>query len=366
MPPRHLASRFYSLLVSEYSGTPRLRRRNGHGPQVSIRCSSASTAEPTCAERQHLPRRVSIRCSSASTAERGAYLRRDDHWGRCVSIRSSSASTAERGAALPPGGDRPVSIRCSSASTAERGAALPPGGDRPVSIRCSSASTANPASSGVLRAGPSCFYSLLVSEYSGTTPRGDVAVPTGFLFAARQRVQRNRLIRRHFLLRCRFYSLLVSEYSGTSGKRGKVTINPKGFYSLLVSEYSGTVIFEGHKVSARFYSLLVSEYSGTPRAGRVPTRTACSFYSLLVSEYSGTVTPVRRDSSIFLVSIRCSSASTAERERRGGNLSGRVSIRCSSASTAERADDGADDAEAVASFYSLLVSEYSGTGAGGP
>ncbi len=342
MPPRHLASRFYSLLVSEYSGTPRLRRRNGHGPQVSIRCSSASTAEPTCAERQHLPRRVSIRCSSASTAERGAYLRRDDHWGRCVSIRSSSASTAERGAALPPGGDRPVSIRCSSASTA------------------------NPASSGVLRAGPSCFYSLLVSEYSGTTPRGDVAVPTGFLFAARQRVQRNRLIRRHFLLRCRFYSLLVSEYSGTSGKRGKVTINPKGFYSLLVSEYSGTVIFEGHKVSARFYSLLVSEYSGTPRAGRVPTRTACSFYSLLVSEYSGTVTPVRRDSSIFLVSIRCSSASTAERERRGGNLSGRVSIRCSSASTAERADDGADDAEAVASFYSLLVSEYSGTGAGGP
>jgi len=342
LPPRHLASRFYSLLVSEYSGTPRLRRRNGHGPQVSIRCSSASTAEPTCAERQHLPRRVSIRCSSASTAERGAYLRRDDHWGRCVSIRSSSASTAERGAALPPGGDRPVSIRCSSASTA------------------------NPASSGVLRAGPSCFYSLLVSEYSGTTPRGDVAVPTGFLFAARQRVQRNRLIRRHFLLRCRFYSLLVSEYSGTSGKRGKVTINPKGFYSLLVSEYSGTVIFEGHKVSARFYSLLVSEYSGTPRAGRVPTRTACSFYSLLVSEYSGTVTPVRRDSSIFLVSIRCSSASTAERERRGGNLSGRVSIRCSSASTAERADDGADDAEAVASFYSLLVSEYSGTGAGGP
>ena len=62
-----------------------------------------------------------------------------------------------------------------------------------------------------------------------------------------------------------FYSLLVSEYSGTRSSMSILGLSKKGFYSLLVSEYSGTRPSAPRCsfLACRFYSLLVSEYSGT-------------------------------------------------------------------------------------------------------
>ena len=231
---------------------------------VSIRCSSASTAEPsaasgTCsssscaflfAARQRVQRnggsrgrlsavgRVSIRCSSASTAE-PAPVGRSTPSTFLVSIRCSSASTAEL--ARPDLGEPArgvVSIRCSSASTAEQAArARRPHQDRfysllvseysgtwgsgylrvegDVSIRCSSASTAElVAACGQASTGAG-FYSLLVSEYSGTRTTAGGRTYAMFLFAARQRVQRNQKLNGWTVVEKSFYSLLVSEYSGT-------------------------------------------------------------------------------------------------------------------------------------------------------
>ena len=86
-----------------------------------------------------------------------------------------------------------------------------------VSIRCSSASTAERVAQDMQARGYGRFYSLLVSEYSGTLEQLKVKITevTEFLFAARQRVQRNSRRWTPPSGSGRFYSLLVSEYSGT-------------------------------------------------------------------------------------------------------------------------------------------------------
>jgi len=142
---------------------------------------------------------------------------------------------------------------------------LPPGGDQPdVSIRCSSASTAEP-------------------KAKANTPMG------WFLFAARQRVQRNALIKSRSFAQVRRFLFAARQRVQRNSPTGTCSSRPPRFYSLLVSEYSGT---DGH---------------------RDATSAPSGFYSLLVSEYSGTSLIATLFYISAIVSIRCSSASTAER-----------------------------------------------------
>jgi len=141
---------------------------------------------------------------------------------------------------------------------------LPPGGDQPdVSIRCSSASTAEP-------------------KAKANTPMG------WFLFAARQRVQRNALIKSRSFAQVRRFLFAARQRVQRNSPTGTCSSRPPRFYSLLVSEYSGT---DGH---------------------RDATSAPSGFYSLLVSEYSGTSLIATLFYISAIVSIRCSSASTAE------------------------------------------------------
>ena len=84
-----------------------------------------------------------------------------------------------------------------------------------VSIRCSPASTAEHLQN-VGPCGHSRFYSLLASEYRGIRTCASDKHASQFLFAARQRVQRNTTKYNDSHDVEGFYSLLASEYSGTS------------------------------------------------------------------------------------------------------------------------------------------------------
>ena len=210
-----------------------------------------------------------------------------------------------------------VSIRCSPASTAEPVGTFRSGSQRQVSIRCSPASTAEPDSS-VEHQQLGCFYSLLASEYSGT-----------------RRVTRWSCARRGF------YSLLASEYSGTGNLRS---------YSSHLSEFLFAArqrVQRNPRVRGPYQRLRFARFlfaarqrvqRNAARAAELSKTGQNSFYSLLASEYSGTRRSARPDNILRNVSIRCSPASTAERDDASEIVEQMVavSIRCSPASTAER------------------------------
>ena len=427
---------FYSLLDSEYSGTStqadvyawrfvflfaarqRVQRNGLLGgdaahQRVSIRCSTASTAERRGVHRcDVLYRFYSLLDSEYSGTLHWGVLhqkglkflfaarqrvQRNDRVVRNVQSREGfyslldSEYSGTRDDARPGRrAGRPAGFLFAARQRVQRNLGrgwLPHPLRHRVSIRCSTASTAEPARPAMCRSAVSArFYSLLDSEYSGTATSPPRTWPGRFLFAARQRVQRNvarQPQQDQPRLDC-FYSLLDSEYSGTPGAGLPRTSHGLFLFAARqrVQRNAGVLAFKGLQEQS-FYSLLDSEYSGTstyPWVRGTPRR----FYSLLDSEYSGTTATSYWVRLLRQVSIRCSTASTAElgvpsrvaehidrflfaaRQRVQRNL---VPLLIEPAfvflfaarQRVQRNDKLYTEANVANGFYSLLDSEYSGT-----
>ena len=328
---------------------------------VSIRCSTASTAE----RRRHDLRRlvaVSIRCSTASTAEPavtvgtlvaalGFYSLLDSEYSGTSRTRTGSSSRSS------------VSIRCSTASTAEP--PLPAG---------------SPGRSG--------FYSLLDSEYSGTTLASVLGTVCSFLFAARQRVQRNTgpftwgdsvsVVS----IRCSTAS--TAERQGGGGHAAAVLgvsircstastaeLRPHGGHRVgvpfLFAARQRVQRNQWHRpagghhegVSIRCSTASTAEHLVAEAAGYIPATFLFAARQRVQRNDGVVLTDAGKQALTFLFAAR-------QRVQRNAAGAGRthphrhVSIRCSTASTAERGPR-ALRRPSRPRFYSLLDSEYSGT-----
>ena len=233
------ADRFYSLLVSEYSGT-------------TSPTSNPEEAAFLFAARQRVqrniiivlslaaPSSVSIRCSSASTAEHHQ-RHAVEHGDRFLFAARQRVQRNVR-PGLPSRWWPGVSIRCSSASTAER---------HPswvwfmleADMFLFAARQRVQRNTLVIKRGcvvPRFLFAarqrvqrnLLVEKATGSK--------LWFLFAARQRVQRNVEVKGPIHARCLFLFAARQRVQRNSRASQAPGWRSTGFYSLLVSEYSGT------------------------------------------------------------------------------------------------------------------------------
>ena len=159
---------------------------------VSIRCSPASTAEPVGTFRSGSQRQVSIRCSPASTAEPDSYVEHQQ-LGGFYSLLASEYSGTRRVTRWSCARRGFYSLLASEYSGTLQ---EPPSSARPariVSIRCSPASTAERDVQRVLIT----FYGMFLFAARQRVQRNVMMLRKSlsrwlqFLFAARQRVQRN-------------------------------------------------------------------------------------------------------------------------------------------------------------------------------
>ena len=209
-----------------------------------------------------------------------------------------------------------------------------------VSIRCSTASTAERHDFGTAPDSGERFYSLLDSEYSGTphawlvtrllrpflfaarqrVQRNDlfvyVTLPEGwFLFAARQRVQRN-VVRGRGVMSAAAVSIRCSTAS-TAELDWLVWCMRARVQFLFaarqrVQRNTSAITIRGWVSSSRFLFAARQRVQRNRRSLKVDGFGLDCFYSLLDSEYSGTTAITVAVATEQLVSIRCSTASTAE------------------------------------------------------